>query len=1552
LSSDTLPESFHPVIRSWFAGTYEKPTAVQEQAWPLIEKGAHVLALAPTGSGKTLTAFLSAISRFCQNSTLYPANRLTVLYVSPLKALNEDIRRNLLKPLEAIRPRFEQAGLQFPDIKVETRSGDTPQSQRRRFYLHPPSILALTPESLAILLLNPKGRQALSNVKYLILDEIHAVLGNKRGAFLSCQIDRLSLIAGEFQRISLSATIRSPEIAAAFVGGIDQNGLGRKISIVAPSAEKKIELTLSFDDRENNIDQIDTYGRRYTSLINYILNRISGRSTILVFTESRRRAERLCYFINQEARATVAFTHHGSLSKELRQSVERRLAAGSLFCVVATASLELGIDIGSVDEVVLAGSPSSVSQALQRIGRSGHGVGMVSRGILFPFHGMDLLLATALKGSVEDRDIEEIHPIENPLDILAQMILALCIEKKRNIDELYSLLKGFYIFRNLNREAYLRTVRMLAGFSSNGDGKIRLRDVKPRIWLDNIAGEIGALDGSLLLLYSSGGVIANRGLYSLRLADGTKIGELDEEFVWERRLGDRFHFGGRGWRITAIEAESVQAAPLETLSDFIPFWKADTVFRSPRLTERVLAILDGYNGDSSSAAPEATALAAFLDSQRNAQGGLPLSGGNRITIEIIDSPENRGDLYAVVMHSFRGGAINYPLVLALAQELEEMLKLRVESFSNDDSLLLLIPRLGIEGNVKQIENIFRNAVTELNKSGGGGLCRGERLFRNRLEASGIFGASFREAAERSLLLPKAGFGKRTPLWITRQRSRRLFDAVRNEDGFPVTAEAWRSCLVDLFDMEGFRELLGAINDNSVALSFFYSSIPSPFSRDMVRQETNTLMYEYDERKDIRGSGATLSDKVIQEALGDASLRPVIKAELADSFSARLRREEPGWAPDDQLSLYEWVKERIAIPLDEWETLCASLPEKLRQEFSQKSSNDRLVMVKRNDAAIPSMVHREWEESWRHDPLPLLGPWLRYEGPISLQDIAEVFGISPAEAEDAVNALAEVEEVVCDVQLAGDPSPLICDSRNLEMLLRLSRRKQRPEISERPASLLVPFLALRQNLLIGNREQGTGTPKVHGEDVFFDLCDRAGAQENAAVCQLGREDFSLSSGRRDAQAGTAFSAIKKLNACCAPVKLWETEFFTARCAHYSPEIINQEINEGRLVWYGMGKEKIGLCRLDDLELVSMSTVQKSKQKIFSEAEARGTGFLSEAFAQLINRGFFDRPRDFWEIKDAINTNTQQSVNSKDCAEALWLEAWQGRLSSDSFEPLRRGIQYGFTIKNTETVERPPQTSSGSPRMPRIPRSLRDRWREGAPVSGRWFSIVLNEATVENTTQDQWWDDPLNEESRNRDKVRLLLARWGILCRPLLEKVSGSAVSKGEPSPFSWSGLLPTMRRMELAGELVAGRFFAGINSLQFASPAIARELENAEAVDGIYWMNAVDPASPSGINIEGLDPRIPDRQQSSRLYFRGAQLIAVSNRNGKEQHIFIAPDDPDIPALIDLIKIPRTRKILPDNKIVVDTINGKTAGQSEYARAFQDHGFVSDRGRLCFWGGRV
>ena len=1455
---------FHPIIRGWFAETYGEPTGVQAEAWPLIEKGENVLAIAPTGSGKTLTAFLSALSRFCSDSPQkYDAQKLSVLYVSPLKALNEDIKRNLLLPLAAIKTRFEKEGLNFPPVHVETRSGDTPQSARRRFFIHPPSILALTPESLAIILLNPKGRQIMSHVKCVIIDEIHALLGNKRGAYLSCQIERLTHIAGDFQRISLSATIRNPEAAADFTGGI-----GRKVKIACVPAEKKIEFNIEYPEITDNGQQ----ATRYAPLIDYILRRIWEGATLLVFAESRRRAERLCFFLNNEAAvlfarhgsppgrgeiSAVAYPHHGSLSKEMRKSVEKGLAEGRLPCVVATSSLELGIDIGDIDEVVLAGSPSSVSQTIQRIGRCGHGVGQVSKGRLFAFHNIDLLTAAALKSAVDDKDIEEIHSINNPQDILAQLVLALCAEKDRNIEELYSLIKTFYIFKNLNYDSYIRVVRMLAGLGE----KSRLRDIKPRIWLDKIEEKIGVLDGAVTLLYTSSGVIANRGLYSLRLADGTKIGELDEEFVWERSLGDRFDFGARGWKITNISSEAVEVVPLDKKSDFIPFWKADLPFRSNNLSERILSILDEYNKTErvkiGLQEQTADALKNFLDLQRASQRGLPLPDNKNIIIEIITGTELNRDFCSVVLHSFRGGKINYPLSLALSAEIEEIVKLRVASFSADNNILFLIPRLGAEESAASIQDIIIRALSALARTDTGAITRAERFFRNRLESSGVFGASFREAAERSMLLPKAPFGKRTPLWIMRQRSKRLFDSVSGEDGFPVTAEAWRNCLVDIFDMEGFKDLVLAISGASITVSFFQSVIPSPFSRDVIREETNSFMYEYDERKDLAKNGsAALSDKVIEEAVKNSSLRPKLKQETVNSFTEKLRREKTGYAPHDALSLGEWVKERIAIPHDEWQILTEAAGE-------IPDTAGRIKTITRKNASLSSIVHLEWEEVWQNEPLSILGQWLRYEGPVSIKRICDVFGVTETETKDAINALLEVEEIADDVEIMTDSqenqlSSLICDRENLELLLRISRKKDRPVITERKPEYLVPFLALRQG-----------------------LCAESGVKE-------------------------AFE--KTLLGWTAPAKLWETEILTARNNKCDPEKLDRIIREGQLVWYGAGKEKTGFCRGEDLDLVL------ELKKIEDSA----------GMSHLISSSFFNRPRDFWEIKNELNTD------SRSCAKALWDEAWQGNLTSDSFEPVRRGIELGFIPKEIEKHQSA-ETKSQFGRQRRIPGALKNLWKSGAPVHGNWFSLLPDE--------DQNQSDPIEEEAINRDRVRLLLNRWGILCRPFFEH---------EASVFSWLKLMPAMRRMELAGELVTGRFFSGINSLQFASPSIAAQLEQTQSVNGFYWMNASDPASPAGLDIEGLPYKLCARSAGNRLYFKRASLAAISEKSGKTMQINLKADDPDIHELIALFKIPRTRNVRPENKITIEKINGEEAAKCVYASCFKESGFISDRGKLIFW----
>jgi ATP-dependent Lhr-like helicase len=1139
---------------------------------------------------------------------------------------------------------------------------------------------------------------------------------------------------------------------------------------------------------------------------------------------------------------------------------------------------------------------------------------MVSRGRIIPFNGMDLVTAAALEGAVRDREIEETWPVENPLDLLAQIILALCVEKKRHTEELYRTLRGFYVFRELPRSAYDGVIRMLTGYYAAA----RVRELKPRLYLDREAGtgpdtprgELTAAEGVLPLLYMSGGMITNRGYYSLRLPEGAKIGELDEEFVWERRPGDCFEFGTRSWSITAIGPEAVEAVPLDKPSDYAPFWKAEAVFRSPVLVRRVLELFDRFSGRNtvtgaglSESAGET--MRSFILNQQNAQGRAPLPGLNRFPIEIIDDPPDGGDVYPVLLHTFRGGAVNYPLSMALAQDLEERTGVRIEAMPDDTTVLILLPRSLRQGSpggaAEAPESVIHQSLLALGEpaasageadrpSAGAsppegrrdGLPRGVGLFRRRLEASGIFGAAFREAAERSLLLPKASFGKRTPLWITRQRSKRLFDAVSGYDDFPVTAEAWRSCLQDQFDMKGFAALLAGIREGTVGISFFHTRVPSPFARDIVWKETNALMYEYDERPDLRNKGGTgkvsLADRIIREALGKGARRPSLNGTLTADFEARLRRELPLWAPADALTLGEWVKERIAIPLDEWEILLAAVPAELRDVLAADPGlGGRISPIRREGAALASVVHRDWAETWRQEGIAQLGPWLRYEGPVSLERIAAVFGVTAAEADGAVDALAENEELVRDVSVTtAAGTGLVCDRENLDLLLRLTRKKARPAVRERPAALLIPYLALRQGLrLQGQDPRAPGIPPPW----------------------------------------------KTLAGYSAPAALWESDIFPARLGGYGPETLDREIAAGNLLWYGAGRERTGFCGPEDLDLI----FPKYRPPPFGGDSAAG------------ERGYFDTPRDFWEIKDRLGKGTLASVQE------LWGEVWKGLLSADSFEPVRRGIAGGF-IPRALQREFDGDAAPGAPAVypwgrRRIPRALRDRWKAGPPVLGRWFSIALAEGPLDLPGSP----DSLDEEALNRDRVRLLLNRWGVLARPLLER---------EEPALSWGRLLPTIRRLELAGELMAGRFFAGINSLQFARADIDRELE-AAAETGIYWMNAADPASPAGLGplvhgIPGLDEGLPPRTAATRLCFRGSELIAVSGRNGRELRIFIPPDDADIPEALNFLAFRRSGSTGPLKKILIERVNGKPAAQSEYAGALKALGFLPDRSCLVLW----
>ena len=515
----SIPSFFHPLIGQWFRETLGAPSDIQDRAWPIIAEGKHVLVTAPTGSGKTLTAFLWSLHQLITGS--WSGGTVRVLYVSPLKALNNDVQRNLLRPLAELREVFLGNGEPFPDISVLTRSGDTPGEERRRMLRRPPEILITTPESLNLLLTSKSGRSMLTGVTVSIIDEVHAVVGNKRGTHLITALDRLVLLSGDFQRIALSATVNPLESVADFVGGYvrteSSNGSRyqrRPVSIIKSDQAKGYEMTVSFPAESA---EITTSGSRWPSLIRAIKNIIAGHRSTLLFTNSRRTAEKVTRLINEGEPEELAYAHHGSLSRELRLAVEQKLKQGELKAIVATNSLELGIDIGTLDRVILVQTPRSVSSSVQRVGRSGHGVGEKSRGTIFPTHGRDFLDAAVMARAVIEQDIEAVHPVEAPLDILAQVVLSMTSSERWDIDELYAFLKTSYPFHTLSRRQYDSVLEMLNGRYS----ETRLRELKARVSIDRIDNTIEAQSGVPYLLYSSGGTIPDRGYFDLRLKENS-----------------------------------------------------------------------------------------------------------------------------------------------------------------------------------------------------------------------------------------------------------------------------------------------------------------------------------------------------------------------------------------------------------------------------------------------------------------------------------------------------------------------------------------------------------------------------------------------------------------------------------------------------------------------------------------------------------------------------------------------------------------------------------------------------------------------------------------------------------------------------------------------------------------------------------------------------------------------------------------------------------------------------------------------------------------------
>jgi ATP-dependent Lhr-like helicase len=1553
---------FHPVTRAWFASVYGSATDIQARAWPLIAAGKHVLLTAPTGSGKTLTAFLWALDRFASGAWAPGATR--ILYVSPLKALNNDIQRNLLKPLEALGARFASEGLPFPAVRVLVRSGDTPAAERRRMLLRPPEILITTPESLNLLLLSEGGRASLREVETVILDEVHAVAGSKRGTHLITAVDRLVPLAGEFQRIALTATVRPLEAIAAWIGGYVLGGTGyvpREVAVAVSKAEKRYDLRVRFPvdggDAPFTREPRDRAGMApgqapeekdiWAAIAAEIKDRIAEARSTLVFANNRRLSERLARLLNEGEDRPLAFAHHGSLSREIRSLVEERMKDGQLPAIVATNSLELGIDIGALEQVILVQTPFSIASTLQKIGRAGHGVGQVSRALLYASHGKDLLDAAVAVRCALAADLEETRPVEGPLDLLAQILVSLAASGEWTVDRMYAFLRTSHPYRNLPRRRFDAVLEMLAGrFEAT-----RVRELRPRVFIDAVDGRVTAAKGANLLLGLSGGTIPDRGLYTLRHAQTrAKIGELDEEFVWERREGEMFHLGNQSWRITNITANEMEVLPAERQAQMAPFWRADERDRGFHFANRLGEFLERADGELEAPAfaerlvrdhglePEGAAiLVGYLRRQREATGA-PLPHRHHLLIEDAgesEGGEEPGDARQFILHAVWGGRLLRPWAYALAEAYEQRHGRPLEIITSDDCLLV---RLWPDDDPGDLLDLVHPDNLE-------------DLLRKRLEKTGFFAAHFRENAARALLLPRSTPRARVPLWLNRLRSQNLLRAVSAFPDFPIALETWRECLRDEFDLPALKAMLAEVQAGTIRVGHCRTEEPSPFAGALMWKRTNKWMYEGD--RPVGGTGAAAD--LLREIAFSAPLRPRIPREVISGFEAKSLRLAPGYAPQSAAELVEWVKERVLIPWEEWRSLLMAMgaatasPDAPEMDAAfLEHAEARLLGLRLPGAETAAVTAVEvaprllsaleaghaaaagfapfGSRETRTLPWDGLLPAAPPEG-VPLPEaalahfdrLARAYAAEAAEASEAAQASeagspgreVEVDAATreADAGGAGNETPPDPARRDLSPLLAQWLRAYGP----------VPLETLRawSGDAFAAVEEALGE-LAEGDRIVLDrLAEDAAGPEACDAANLetllrlmrrrARPAFTARPAERLPQFLAAWhgiaepsrdpeglqAALEKLFGYPAPAAAWEADILPARVSPYLGSRLDGLLRDNGLLWCGRGRERTTFAFPEDLELFP---VPEAAEPLGREAA------LVLELLQAAAPGRLDWPA----------LAARCPLPSERITEALWDLAWRGRITNDTFAALRKGIESGFKAA--------PLASEAGPRAagPASRRQRFQRWKSTRPLAGSWLALSADPAGR----------DALEAEELSQDRVRQLLRRHGVLFRELLAH---------ELPALQWGAVFRSLRLLELSGEVLAGHFFEGIPGLQFLSPHALRLLE-AGLPETVYWMSAADPASPSGLGLQGLPYDVPPRVASTHLIFHGAGLVLVSRRLGRDLAVRVPPRHRYLGGYLACLRALVDREAGPARQLEVETVNGEAVLGSPYLEDLTDAGF--------------